>query len=116
EEYTSLFETRNWYEEIIPDDALDVSNPENDAYNEAYAAIRDKLRFDRVVINAGHGEWDPGSIGYKGVTENDITLAVSLNLGEYITAGMPDVEVIYTREDDTYTGLAEPGHIANVSE
>lgn len=116
EEYTSLFEARNWYEEIIPDDALDVSNPENDAYNEAYAAIRDKLRFDRVVINAGHGEWDPGSIGYKGVKEKDITLAVSLKLGEYIKAGMPDVEVIYTREDDTYTGLAELGHIANVSE
>lgn len=115
EHFSQQFIARNWYKEIIPEDALDVSGPSS-TYGGAYDLVKDKLRFDRVVINAGHGEWDPGSIGYKGVKEKNITLAVALKVGKYIKENLPDVEVIYTREDDSYTGLAELGHIANQSQ
>lgn len=119
ERFSQQFLARNWYREIIPDDALDVSGPEVpqlNPFDDAYNNVKNKLRFDRIVIDPGHGEWDPGSIGFKGAKEKEITLAVAKKLGNYIEQNLPGVEVIYTRKDDTYMGLSELGHIANVSQ
>lgn len=69
----------------------------------------------RVVIDAGHGGKDPGNLGtgrYK-VTEKTIALNVSLQLGEYIKKAYPDVEVLYTRSDDTFIPLHERTKFAN---
>ncbi|SMO44894.1 N-acetylmuramoyl-L-alanine amidase family protein [Gracilimonas mengyeensis] len=120
ERYSHQFLARNWYEEIA-DDALEVSPPPSSSntgspYSEGYNNVKDKLRFDKVVIDPGHGGWDPGSIGYKGVKEKHITLAVAKKLGAYIEEHLPDVEVVYTRDDDSYLGLAELGHFANLAE
>lgn len=68
-----------------------------------------------VVLDAGHGGKDPGNLGTKRykTTEKDISLAVSLLVGKYITEGLPDVKVIYTREDDRFIELMERDNIAN---
>jgi len=68
---------------------------------------------DVVVLDAGHGGRDPGAIGVGGVREKDITLAVALKVGEYIKQNIPDLKVVYTRDDDTFVELAERGRIAN---
>ncbi|MDR9417735.1 N-acetylmuramoyl-L-alanine amidase [Gracilimonas sp.] len=115
-QYTQQFVTRNWYEEIVSEDAFDVSAPASSASDETYNNVADKLRFDKIVIDPGHGGWDPGSIGYKGVKEKDITLAVAKKLGAYIEEKIPDIEVVYTREDDSYLGLEKLGHFANLAE
>jgi len=65
-----------------------------------------------VVIDAGHGGKDPGAVGARG-KEKNINLAVALKTGKYISDNMKDVKVIYTREDDTYPGLAERADVAN---
>ncbi|GAP71418.1 N-acetylmuramoyl-L-alanine amidase [Candidatus Symbiothrix dinenymphae] len=65
-----------------------------------------------VVLDAGHGGKDPGSLGKKG-REKDITLAVALHLGKYITERHSDVKVVYTRENDTFVELDERANIAN---
>jgi N-acetylmuramoyl-L-alanine amidase len=83
--------------------------------NEYYDA-RNKMKFDVVVIDAGHGGRDPGSLGYRGVKEKNVTLAVALKLGEYIEKYLPDVKVVYTRDDDTFIGLQERGRYANKHE
>lgn len=114
--YSQQFLARNWYEEIMGEDALSVSPPDRPAVNNLYNNVRDKLKFDKIVIDPGHGGWDPGSIGYKGVKEKEITLDVAKKLGAYIEEHLPDVEVVYTREDDSYLGLAELGHFANLAE
>ncbi|MGD1848610.1 MAG: N-acetylmuramoyl-L-alanine amidase [Salibacteraceae bacterium] len=69
----------------------------------------------KVVIDAGHGGKDPGNLGtgrYK-FTEKNVALAVALKLGKYIEEKIPDVEVIYTRDDDTFIGLRERCEVAN---
>lgn len=69
----------------------------------------------RVVIDAGHGGKDPGNLGtgrYK-ITEKTIALNVSLQVGEYIKEAFPDVEVLYTRDDDTFVPLHERTKFAN---
>ncbi|MEX0770611.1 MAG: N-acetylmuramoyl-L-alanine amidase [Balneolaceae bacterium] len=83
--------------------------------DESYMRIHDNLTFDTVVIDAGHGGKDPGSIGYNGLREKDVTLAVALKVGEYIEKNLPEVDVIYTRDDDRFLELEERGSVANRS-
>lgn len=66
----------------------------------------------KVVIDAGHGGQDPGAIG-KISKEKDITLPIALKAGQYITRNFKDVEVIYTRKDDTFIPLFDRADIAN---
>ena len=72
-------------------------------------------RVGTVVLDAGHGGKDPGSIGtrrYK-TTEKDVALAITKLVGKYITENLPDVKVLYTREDDRFIELMERNNIAN---
>jgi N-acetylmuramoyl-L-alanine amidase len=73
----------------------------------------DKWNFDIVVIDAGHGGKDPGAIGVDNVKEKDITLAIALKLGEIMKKEMPDVKLVYTRNNDTFLDLYKRGKIAN---
>lgn len=69
----------------------------------------------RVVIDAGHGGKDPGNLGtgrYE-VTEKTIALNVAMKVGEYIKEAYPEVEVLYTRDDDEFVPLHERTKFAN---
>lgn len=74
---------------------------------------RNGSKFDVVVLDAGHGGWEPGAGGVNGKFEKDITLAVALKVGEYIEQNIPDLKVVYTRTEDEYVSLADRGRIAN---
>lgn len=65
-----------------------------------------------VVIDPGHGGKAPGAIGRQ-AREKDITLAISLQLGEYIREYLPEVEVVFTRDTDVAVGLRDRAQIAN---
>ena len=67
----------------------------------------------KVVIDAGHGGADPGNLG-NGYFEKDIVLKIALEVGELLEADK-SIEVIYTREDDTFVELHERGSIAQKS-
>jgi N-acetylmuramoyl-L-alanine amidase len=69
-------------------------------------------RLKKVVIDAGHGGHDPGALGKK-YQEKEVVLGIALKLGKYIHENYPDVEVIYTRKDDTFVPLYERSDIAN---
>lgn len=82
--------------------------------NSLKASNPEVYKLKRVVIDAGHGGKDPGALGRKS-KEKDITLAVALKVGDYISKNMPDVEVIYTRKEDVFVGLDERSKLANES-
>lgn len=84
----------------------------NPIYSQTKEDFFGKLR--TVVIDAGHGGKDPGSLGKKS-KEKDIALAVSLKLGAYLEEKYPDLNVIYTRKTDVFVELQERAHIANVA-
>lgn len=65
-----------------------------------------------VVIDAGHGGKDPGSIGSR-VKEKDITLSIALKVGDYLKANVKNVDVAYTRKTDTLIALSDRAKIAN---
>ena len=55
-----------------------------------------------VVIDPGHGDWDPGVVGSSGITEKEINLAISHNLAELLRNSGARVQM--TREGDTALG------------
>lgn len=53
---------------------------------------------DVIVLDAGHGGYDTGSISYDGVYEKDITLAITQKIGEQLEKA--GYTVVYTRTSD----------------
>ncbi len=51
-----------------------------------------------VVVDAGHGGFDPGKVGINGAEEKDINLAIAQKVAQYLKAG--DIQVVMTREDE----------------
>ncbi len=71
------------------------------------------LKIGRIVIDAGHGGHDTGTIGPTGLMEKDLCLDVALRLGKIIQQRLPSAEVIFTRNDDTFIPLERRTEIAN---
>ena len=65
-----------------------------------------------IVIDAGHGGHDPGSIGPGGLQEKDLVLDVALRLEKLIRTRL-GAEVILTRGTDVFVPLEERTAIAN---
>lgn len=65
-----------------------------------------------LVIDPGHGGKDPGAIGKKG-KEKNINLSVALKLGNLIKENCKDVNIVYTRQKDTFVALDRRAQIAN---
>jgi len=66
-----------------------------------------------VVIDPGHGGKDPGAIGYHNIKEKNIVLDIAKELGSFLNREMPELNVIYTRTDDTFLGLKNRTAFAN---
>jgi N-acetylmuramoyl-L-alanine amidase len=71
------------------------------------------LKIGRIVIDAGHGGHDTGTIGPTGLMEKDLCLDVALRLGKIIEQRLPGADVVFTRSDDTFVPLEERTNIAN---
>ncbi|HUS20063.1 MAG TPA: N-acetylmuramoyl-L-alanine amidase [Terriglobales bacterium] len=70
------------------------------------------LKIGRIVVDAGHGGHDTGTIGPDGLMEKDLVLDVALRLGRMLENKL-GAEVIYTRSDDTFIPLETRTAIAN---
>jgi len=70
------------------------------------------LKIGKIVIDAGHGGHDTGTIGPNGLQEKDLVLDVALKLGKLLEDRL-GAEVIYTRDDDTFIPLETRTAIAN---
>jgi N-acetylmuramoyl-L-alanine amidase len=71
------------------------------------------LKIGRIVIDAGHGGHDTGTIGPTGLMEKDLCLDVALRLGKLIQQKLPGADVVFTRSDDTFVPLEDRTRIAN---
>lgn len=75
-------------------------------------AIRPKDIYDKiVVIDAGHGDHDPGAV-YNGLKEKDLNLNIMNCIKEYVTPSK-DIKYYYTRETDKFIPLKERCYFAN---
>jgi N-acetylmuramoyl-L-alanine amidase len=71
------------------------------------------LSIKRIVLDAGHGGKDTGAVGKKGTREKDIALEIAHLVKAKLKEKLPWVEVIMTRDDDTFIPLERRTEIAN---
>ena len=81
---------------------------------ESIKSNRKKWLLDTIVIDPGHGGKDPGAIGITGIQEKTITLDISKRLGKLLEQE-PQLNVIYTREEDVFIPLWKRTEIANLA-
>jgi len=74
--------------------------------------LRAKVPRMRIVVDAGHGGWDLGTVGRRGLLEKDVVLEIAQRLGKLLESRL-GAEVILTRNDDNYIPLDERAGIAN---
>jgi N-acetylmuramoyl-L-alanine amidase len=65
-----------------------------------------------VVIDAGHGGWDLGTVGRHGLLEKDLVLDVARRLSTLVEIRL-GAEVLLTRKDDNYIPLEQRAELAN---
>jgi N-acetylmuramoyl-L-alanine amidase len=70
------------------------------------------LKIGRIVIDAGHGGHDSGTVGPGGIQEKEIVLDVALRLGKLLKQRL-GADVIFTRDNDTFIPLETRTAIAN---
>lgn len=65
----------------------------------------------KVVIDAGHGGNDPGTIGRSGIKEKNVNLDVAKRIAKLLRDN--GVEVVMTRSSDVFIELEQRSRIAN---
>jgi len=70
------------------------------------------LKIGRIVVDAGHGGHDTGTIGPNGLMEKELVLDVAQRLGGLLQGKM-GADVVYTRDGDTFVPLETRTAIAN---
>lgn len=96
--------------------ALSIEYPKSELAEKAnsdYAKKRWNL--DVIVLDAGHGGFDPGATSINGYKEKDVALAIVKKTKEYLKEYLPNTKVVLTRSDDTFIELEQRTQIANKS-
>jgi N-acetylmuramoyl-L-alanine amidase/putative methionine-R-sulfoxide reductase with GAF domain len=78
-------------------------------------ALRARVPKMRIVVDAGHGGWDLGTVGRRGLLEKDLVLEIATRLGKLLESRLGS-DVIFTRPDDNYITLDDRAMIANQSQ
>ncbi|WAJ31451.1 N-acetylmuramoyl-L-alanine amidase [Antarcticirhabdus aurantiaca] len=68
-----------------------------------------------IVVDAGHGGEDEGAEGAAGTMEKDVNLAFAKALSAELESH-DDIDVVLTREDDTFIPLSERAAVARKAE
>jgi N-acetylmuramoyl-L-alanine amidase len=87
-----------------------AADPASDGQRSLVRALG--LKVGRIVIDAGHGGHDSGTLGPGGIEEKDVVLDVALRTGRLLHQRL-GAEIVYTRDDDTFIPLETRTAIAN---
>ena len=74
--------------------------------------VKDRWKLDTIVLDAGHGGKDPGTMGRRGTKEKDIALDITKRVGLLLEKNTK-LKVIYTRREDVFIPIWERTKIAN---
>ena len=76
--------------------------------------VKDRWKLDTVVLDAGHGGKDPGTMGKRGTKEKNIALDIVKRVGLLLEKNT-SLKVIYTRTEDIFIPLWKRTKMANES-
>ncbi|MDH5721323.1 MAG: N-acetylmuramoyl-L-alanine amidase [Spirochaetia bacterium] len=82
--------------------------------NQEKSDFRAKQTLDFIVIDPGHGGYDPGAFAnQKTLVEKNITLKASRFLYLQLKKAFPEIDIYITRYNDTFVNLETRANIAN---
>jgi N-acetylmuramoyl-L-alanine amidase len=88
----------------------------------AVAAVKNKASarssvsaIRKIVLDPGHGGKDPGAIGFGGIAEKDLVLAIAKKMSVKLKNEM-GIDVVLTRKDDRYVPLEDRTAVANAQD
>jgi N-acetylmuramoyl-L-alanine amidase len=70
-------------------------------------------KIEKIILDAGHGGKDPGTISLSGDYEKNIVLPIVLKIRDLLESGYDDLKVVLTRDRDEFIELKDRGMIAN---
>ena len=106
----------------LSDGSVAVSDSAAESFLNLFATDQqtEGFKISTIIIDAGHGGKDPGTIGThnlngKRITleEKDIVLSVAVRVHRMLSEEFPDKNVLLTRNDDRYLALEERTDFAN---
>jgi len=74
--------------------------------------VKNRWRLNTIVLDAGHGGKDGGTVGKYGVKEKNITLDITKRIGRLVEKNT-HIKVVHTREEDIFIPLWKRTKIAN---
>ncbi|MFW5733732.1 MAG: N-acetylmuramoyl-L-alanine amidase, partial [Oceanidesulfovibrio sp.] len=96
-----------------PEDAKALSSLERAAEREKAALSDVRTGSMRIVLDPGHGGFDPGAVGPNGLQEKDVVLDVARRAARAIEQEVSGARVFLTRSDDYYLPLSARTALAN---
>ena len=114
-EVTSMSVIRRTSEKVVVRISLgkELSASEQQSGNNSSSEPSTDWSLSTIVIDPGHGGKDPGAIGIGDVQEKAITLSVAKKLRDELKKSMPGVNIVMTRENDSFVEIYKRGEIAN---
>jgi N-acetylmuramoyl-L-alanine amidase len=74
--------------------------------------VKSQWEIDTIVLDAGHGGKDPGTVGKYGTKEKTVVLDVVKRIGRLLTKNT-NMNVVYTRDEDVFIPLWQRTKMAN---
>ena len=74
--------------------------------------VKSQWEIDTIVLDAGHGGKDPGTVGKYGTKEKTVVLDVVKRVGKLLRK-YTNVKVVYTRDEDVFIPLWQRTKMAN---
>ncbi|MCE2503418.1 MAG: N-acetylmuramoyl-L-alanine amidase [Chlorobi bacterium] len=114
-EVTSMSVIQRTSEKVVVRISLgkELSASEQQSGNNSSSEPSTDWSLSTIVIDPGHGGKDPGAIGIGDVQEKAITLSVAKKLRDELKKSMPGVNIVMTRENDSFVEIYKRGEIAN---
>ena len=104
--------SHEWYQSLDPNEIVITLRTPLGKIDEHIEDVKGRWHLNTVVLDAGHGGKDPGSLGKYGTREKDVVLDITKRVGRLLEKD-GGIKVVYTREEDVWVPLIERTKMAN---
>ncbi|MBT3501499.1 MAG: N-acetylmuramoyl-L-alanine amidase [Candidatus Marinimicrobia bacterium] len=104
--------SHEWDQNIDPNEIVITLRTPLGKVAERLEDVKNRWRLDTIILDAGHGGKDPGSLGKYGTKEKDIVLDITKRVGRLLEKHT-SIKVIYTRDEDVFVPLGNRTKMAN---
>ena len=104
--------SHDWYQSLDPNEIVITLRTPMGKNEASIDDVKNRWKLDTVVLDAGHGGKDPGTVSRFGVKEKDIVLDIAKRIGRLLETNTK-IKVVYTREEDVFIPLRKRAEIAN---